>query len=131
MKTDAELIRRAVFKGAVPVMGRDENCPPRCQAAKYGTSSFYQCRNTGKIERGKHWFCGVCDPIARERKREARQAAWEAKWTARDAAKARADHINAARGHVVQTAKDWYLFRVNAGVLARAVDALLKLEAEG
>lgn len=51
----------------------NDQCIPRCRAGRHGHFSFYQCRNVGKVQRNTYWFCGVCDPIAREERRVARE----------------------------------------------------------
>lgn len=128
MKSVTELIREAVFRGAVVVKWGDGR--PRCQAGKFGGSTFHQCTNTGKTKRGKHWFCGVCDPIAREEKRRKREAAWVERWRRRDADIERSGRIRAAEERVIAATKAWCLSYADreASALISAVNDLIEQE---
>lgn len=130
--TDKELIRDALYSRAdVADVAESKNggTHPRCRAQRVGLASVYQCHNVAKTQRGGHWFCGVCDPIARQEKREKRTAQWQAKFDARFAARARHEKIQAAERLVIDAAKRFLSGVGGAGAeLVTAVNALREAE---
>lgn len=136
-KTHSDLIRDALYRGpdaATVTKKSGDQCTPRCRAQKFGYSGFFQCSNAGKVQRGAlgaHWFCGVCDPIAREEKRAAKERAREAKWAERDAVIAKRARIEEAEAAVIEAAKVYIKDDHNKMLvkLQAAVMRLLKAEA--
>ena len=87
----------------------------QCEETVFDNFRNYQCNFTGIVERDGKWYCGVCDPVRRKEKQDARDKKCKDKYEANRKSQDKANRRREAETHYCENLTTEYLETHQAG----------------